>query len=427
MADAQPTASISDDDASPQGEAEQREIYANFQFEIYAQGALSGQTPELPITAAALEARAREQLSDEAFGYVAGGAGSERTMSANLRAFERWEIVPRMLRDVSERDLSVSVLGTAMPAPVLLAPIGVQSIVHPEAELAVARAAAARGLTSILSTAASNTIEDVAAAVEDVAVSSSKVAATESAQPAGRWYQLYWPRDRDLAASFVARAVGAGYEAIVVTLDTWLLGWRPRDLKNGYLPFLKGEGVANYFSDPVFRAALERPPEEDPAPAIGHWAYQFANPRVTWEDLAWLREQTSLPIVLKGILHAEDARRAVQAGVDGVIVSNHGGRQVDGSIGALDALPGVREAVGGQLAVLFDSGIRTGADVFKALALGADAVCLGRPYAWGLALGGQAGVEHVLRCLLAELDLTLALSGYTEIAQLDRTSLQRSG
>jgi lactate 2-monooxygenase len=389
--------------------AQQQPVFANFQFEIYAQG-LAGETPKLPVNAAELQERARERLSAAAYGYVAGGAGSELTMAANLRAFESWEIVPRMLRDVSERDLSTSVLGTRMPAPVLLAPIGVQSIVHPEGELAVGRAAAAHGVPAILSTAASHTLEQVA----------------ETMGQASRWYQLYWPRDRDLAASFVARAADAGYEAIVVTLDTWLLGWRPRDLDNAYLPFLKGEGVANYFSDPVFRAALERTPEEDPGPAIGHWAYQFANPRVTWDDLAWLRGQTTLPIVLKGVLHPEDARRALDAGVEGVIVSNHGGRQVDGSIAALEALPGVHEAGGGELAVLFDSGIRTGADVFKALALGADAVCLGRPYVWGLGLDGQAGVEHVLRCLLAELDLTLALSGYTEIAQVDASALRRA-
>jgi lactate 2-monooxygenase len=392
-------------DADP---AVQEQPFANFQYEIYAQG-LGGQTPPLPVSAGDLEARARERLSPEAFGYVAGGAGSELTMAANLRAFERVEIVPRMLRDVSQRDLGCSVLGTAMAAPVLLAPVGVQSIVHPDGELAVARAAAAQGLAFILSTAASHTMEDVA----------------EAAGGACRWYQLYWPKDRDLAASFVARAGDAGYEAIVVTLDTWLLGWRPRDLANGYLPFLKGEGVANYFSDPVFRAALERTPEEDPGPAIGQWAYQFANPSVTWEDLAWLREQTALPIVLKGIVHDEDARRALDAGVDGLIVSNHGGRQVDGSIGALDALGAVRDAVGAELPVLFDSGIRTGADVFKALALGADAVCLGRPYMWGLALDGQAGVEQVLRCLLAELDLTLALSGHTSVAQIDGDALRQ--
>jgi lactate 2-monooxygenase len=384
----------------------QADVFANFQFEIYGRG-LVKETPKLPVSVAELEERARDVLSAEAFGYVAGGAGAERTVHANQQAFERWRIVPRMLRDVSVRDLSTSVLGTAMPAPVMLAPVGVQSIIHPEAELAAGKAAASAGLPFILSTAASHTIEEVAEAMGE----------------ASRWYQLYWPRDRELAASFVERAGQAGYGAIVVTLDTWLLGWRPRDLQRAYLPFLKGEGVANYFSDPVFRAALEKTPEEDPGPAIAHWAYQFANPSVVWGDLAWLREQTRLPILLKGLVHAEDAKRAVDAGVDGLIVSNHGGRQVDGAIGALDALPAIREVVGGDLPVLFDSGIRTGADVFKALALGANAVCLGRPFVWGLALDGQAGVEQVLRCLLAEFDLTLALSGYTTVEQVDRGAL----
>jgi lactate 2-monooxygenase len=383
--------------------------FGNFQYEIYARG-LAEERPQLPVSAAELQERAREVMSPEAYGYVAGGAGSERTMQANLDAFERWKIVPRMLRDVSLRDLSCSLLEMAMPAPLMLAPVGVQSIVHPDAELASARAAAAQGVPFILSTASSHSIEQVAEAIGE----------------ASRWYQLYWPRDRDLAASFVGRAEASGYGAIVLTLDTWLLGWRPRDLQHAYLPFLKGQGVANYFSDPVFRAALEKSPEEDPGPAIGHWAYQFANPSVSWADLAWLREQTELPIVLKGIVHAEDAKRAVQEGVDGLIVSNHGGRQVDGALGSLDALPAIREAVGDELAVLFDSGIRTGADVFKALALGADAVCIGRPYMWGLALAGQAGVEQVLRYLLAELDLTLALTGHTTLAQIDRDSVVRS-
>jgi isopentenyl diphosphate isomerase/L-lactate dehydrogenase-like FMN-dependent dehydrogenase len=380
--------------------------FANFQFEIYALGLLD-EVPKLPVSVARLEERAQEVLSAEAFGYVAGGAGAERTVRANLTALERWRIVPRMLRDVSERELSTTVLGTAMPAPLMLAPVGVQSIIHPEAELATARAAASLGVPFILSTAASHSIEEVAEAVGE----------------SSRWYQLYWPKDRELAKSFLRRAEEAGYGAIVVTLDTWLLGWRPRDLQHSYLPFLKGEGVANFFSDPVFRAALTKAPEEDLAAAVGLWAEQFADPRVTWAQLAWLREQTGLPVLLKGILHADDAERALAAGVDGLVVSNHGGRQVDGSIGALDALPGIREVVGGEVPVLFDSGIRTGADVFKALALGADAVCLGRPYVWGLALDGQRGVEHVLRCLLAELDLTLALSGYTAVGQLDRGSL----
>jgi lactate 2-monooxygenase len=385
------------------------EVFADFEFEIYARG-LADETPKLPIAASELLERARELMGAEAFGYVAGGAGAERTMRSNLREFELWQIVPRMLRDVSARELSTSVLGTALPAPLMLAPVGVQSIVHPEAELASGRAAASRGLPFIMSTASSHSIEDVAQAMGG----------------ASRWYQLYWPKDRDLAQSFVDRAGKAGFSAIVVTLDTWMLGWRPRDLQHAYLPFLRGEGVAVYFSDPVFRGALEKAPEQDLGPAIAHWAYQFANPTVTWDDLGWLREQTKLPILLKGIVDADDARRAVAAGVDGLIVSNHGGRQVDGAVAALRALPSIRDALGEEFPVLFDSGIRTGADVFKALALGADAVCVGRPYVWGLALDGQAGVEHVLRCLLAELDLTLALSGYTNVSQLTRSALSRS-
>lgn len=384
--------------------------YASFQYLIYA-GGLAEQTPALPVSAAELQERAREKLGAGPYGYVAGGAGSERTMQANLDALARRQIVPRMLRDVSERDLGTSVLGTEMPAPLMLAPVGVQTIVHPEGELASARAAASLGLPYIHSTAASHSIEQAAEAV--------------GAGP--RWYQLYWPRERELAASFVARAERAGYEAVVLTLDTWFLGWRPRDLKNAYLPFLKAEGVANYFSDPVFRAALEKTAEEDVGAAVGHWAYQFSNPTVRWEDLEWLKEQTSLPLVLKGIVHPEDARRAQRLGVDGIVVSNHGGRQVDGSLGSLDALPAIRAAVGEDLPLLFDSGVRTGADIFKALALGANAVCIGRPYVWGLALAGQTGVEHVLRWLLGELDLTLALSGYTSISQLGPEALAASG
>jgi len=384
------------------------EAFANFQYEIYGRG-LAGETPSQSVAIAGLEERAREVLSASAFGYVAGGAGMERTLRANVEAFASWQIVPRMLRDVSLRDLSVTVLGTQMPAPLLLAPVGVQSIVHREGELAAARGAAAQGLPFIFSTAASHTFEQVAEAMGD----------------ASRWYQLYWPKERDLAASFLRRASDAGYGAVVVTLDTWLLGWRPRDLQNAYLPFLHGEGVANYFSDPVFRAALAQPPEEEPAAAIGHWAYQFANPSVTWEDVAWLREQTQLPILLKGIVHADDARLAREAGVEGIVVSNHGGRQVDGSLPAIDALPSVREAVGSEMTVLFDSGIRSGADILKALALGADAVCVGRPYVWGLALEGQRGVEQVLRALLAELDLTMALSGHTHVAEVGPGALRR--
>ncbi|HEX5308509.1 MAG TPA: lactate 2-monooxygenase [Solirubrobacteraceae bacterium] len=391
--------------------------FSNYEHEIYLAGMLGGRKPARTLDWRELEASAYAMLPRGPRGYIQGGAGLGETMRANREAFDAWRIVPRMLRDVSERTLERTVLGSKLPAPLLLAPIGVQTVAHPDGELASARAAAHVGLPLIASTAAAHTIEQIAQAGGTAGGTSDH----------GFWYQLYWPRDRELARSFIDRAVAAGYKALVVTLDTWLLGWRPADLSDGFLPFLRGEGNCNYLQDPVFCAALPKPPEEDMATAVAYWAYQFSNPSIGWDDLAFLRECTDLPIVLKGIQSAADARLAVEHGIEGIIVSNHGGRQVDGAIAALDALPGVREAVGEAFPLLFDSGIRTGSDVFKALALGADAVCLGRPYVWGLALDGQAGVEHVLRCLLAELDLTLALSGYTTVAELDSTALRRAG
>ncbi|MFO7279916.1 MAG: lactate 2-monooxygenase [Thermoanaerobacterales bacterium] len=373
--------------------------YADYQHEIYLRGT-AGERPPFTTDLSRLEEAAREVLDPQAFGYVAGSAGSGSTARANRAAFERWRIVPRMLRDVAERDLSTEVLGTPMPAPVLLAPIGVQTIVHPEGELASARAAAELGLVYIHSTAAAHSIEQAAEASGD----------------GPRWYQLYWPKDPEVAASLVQRAEAAGYRAIVVTLDTFMLGWRPTDLDTAYLPFLQGTGIANYLTDPAFNAPL---PEGAPlSDKVFRWAGMFGNPRLTWDDLAWLRERTSLPIVLKGVLHPDDARAAADAGVDGIVVSNHGGRQVDGAVAALDALPAIVEAVGDRLTVLLDSGVRNGADVVKAVALGAAAVLYGRPYVYGLALGGQAGVTHVLRCLLGELDATVALAGRRRLADL---------
>ena len=382
--------------------------FGNYQYEIYLKG-LAGEVPKLPATYAGLEKRAREELKPEAYAYVAGGAGEEHTVRANREAFDAWRILPRMLRDVSERDLSASVLGTELPAPAMLAPIGVLGIVHEEGEVAAARAAAAMGIPAVLSTSASTSIEDFAEAIGD----------------GPRWFQLYWPTDPELAASFFSRAEAAGYSAIVVTLDTRLLAWRPRDIEAAYLPFLRGDGIANYTSDPVFCGALEKSPEEDPQAAVMHWVTQFPNPSLTWDDLDWLRERTRLPIVLKGVLDPDDVSRAVDAGVDGVIVSNHGGRQVDGAVGALDALPEVVDAAPDDYPVLFDSGIRTGADIFKAIALGASAVLIGRPYVWGLGLGGQEGVEAVMRGILGDFDLTMALSGYTSLGELEPASLRR--
>jgi lactate 2-monooxygenase len=355
---------------------------------------VSGESP-WPISPEEWEARAAEALEPGPFDYIAGGAGSEATMRANLEAFERRRLRPRMLTGNREREISVEVLGTRSPAPFLLAPIGVLSIAHPDGELAVARASAATGVPMVLSSAASHSLEEVAGELAD----------------APRWFQLYWVNDQDVVASLVRRAEEAGYGALVVTLDTLTLGWRDRDLRKPYLPFVTGEGCAQFFSDPVFRSRLERPPEEDVLAAAVAMLATFPNLGLTWEDLAWLREETELPVLVKGVLTAEDAVRAREAGVDGIVVSNHGGRQVDGAVPALDALVEVRETLGREAVVLMDSGIRRGSDVLKALALGADAVLLGRPYAYGLAVGGQEGVETVIRHLMAETDLTLALMG----------------
>jgi lactate 2-monooxygenase len=387
--------------------------FGDFQNEIYLRG-LAGERPDLPMTAGGLEAAARGTLTAEAFGYLAGGASSERTITVNRDAFARWRIVPRMLRGVTARDLSTTVLGTPMSAPVLTAPVGVLGLVHPDAERAVTRATAAWGLTSVLSTLSSTTLEDVAAAAPD----------------AQRWFQLYWPRDPELAESLVRRAEQAGYRAIVVTVDTWSLGWRPRDLELAHLPFLRGEGLANYLSDPVFRSRLSAPPEESGEAmraAVLTWVGLFGHPGLVWADLAALREWTRLPILIKGICHPDDARAALDQGADAVIVSNHGGRQVDGARAALDCLPDVVAAVGGRVPVLLDSGIRCGADVLIALALGARAVLLGRPWVYGLGLAGQRGVEHVLRTILGDLDLTLALAGYRSPAELDTHSVITEG
>ena len=361
---------------------------------------ISGES-QWPVGADAWEAHAQNVLDAGPFGYIAGGAGNESTVRANREAFERRHLRPRMLSGNLERDASVDVLGTRSPVPFFLAPIGVLSIAHPDGELAAARAAAALRIPFILSSAASHSIEEVAEAMGD----------------APRWFQLYWVNDREICASFVQRAEAAGYAAIVVTLDTLTLGWRPRDLRNAYLPFLSGQGCAQFFSDPVFCGRLEQPPAGDVLTAAAMMLSTFPNLRLTWKDLGWLREQTKLPLLVKGVLTAEDARHSVAAGIDGIVVSNHGGRQVDGAVASLDALVEVRAAV--DVPLLVDGGVRGGADVVKGIALGADAVLLGRPYAYGLAVGGEDGVRAVLEQFAAETDLTLALLGAHGVRELD--------
>jgi len=382
--------------------------FASYQDEIYRRG-LAGQNPALPITFADLEAKAAAALPPSVWGYVAGGAGDEHTQRANCRAFEHWGLIPRMLVAPTERDLSVELFGVRLAAPVFMAPIGVIGVCAQDGhgDLACARAAARTGIPFVAGTLSSDPMEDVAPACGDTP----------------GFFQLYTPPDREMAASLVHRAEVVGFKAIVLTLDTWVTGWRPRDLSAGNYPQVPSGCLANYTTDPVFLAGLE--PGEDPTDAVVHKLPIFGGP-VTWDDLDWLRSVTELPLILKGICHPDDARRAKDAGADGIYCSNHGGRQANNGLPALDCLPGVLEAADG-LPVLFDSGIRGGADIIKALALGATAVGIGRPYAYGLALGGVDGVMHVLRCLLAEADLLMAVDGYPARRDLVPEALRRVG
>ncbi|WP_278313996.1 alpha-hydroxy-acid oxidizing protein [Lolliginicoccus levis] len=411
------------------------------QDRIYRDG-VSGRMPAVPTDPAGLEEAAMAVLPDKAAAYLAGGAGSEATMRANRSAFDRWAIVPRVLRDVSERDLTVELFGRKLPAPIALAPIGVLELAHEEADLAVARAAAEAGVPFIFSNQASVPMEDCAAAMGS----------------APRWFQLYWSTEDELVHSFIRRAEDCGAEALVITLDTTMLGWRPRDLNWGSLPFSQGQGIAQYTSDPVFarivrNRILNEPVGKpdvrltrdtvrtlvsmtqhypgrflpnllsaQPRAAVETFLRIYSRPSLTWDDIAAARELTRLPIVLKGILHPDDARRAADLGVDGVVVSNHGGRQIDGGIASLDALPAVKAAAG-DMRVMLDSGVRTGADILKAIALGADLVLIGRPYAWGLALAGSDGVSEVIGNLRAELDLTMGLSGLRSISEITPEAL----
>ena len=413
------------------------------QTEIYT-GGLRGARPAVPASFTELQHRAKKKMSEEAFAYVAGGAGRESTISANRKAFDRWQILPRMLNDVSVRNTSVELFGYRYPAPLLLAPIGVLELVDPEADLAVARAAASEGVPMIFSSQASVPMETCADAMGS----------------APRWFQLYWSTSDRLVKSFVSRAEDAGCQAIVLTLDTTMLGWRPRDLNLAYLPFLRAKGIAQYTSDPVFRELMEEHGDEDPGQqkkinlsairalfemsrnypgsffgnllsgeplrAVRTFIRTYSRPSLTWDDLPFLRGLTDLPLLLKGLLHPEDARKALESGIDGIIVSNHGGRQVDGAVSALDALPEVVEAVGSSIPVLYDSGIRTGSDIVKALAHGAKAVLLGRPYVYGLALAGQVGVREVIRNYRAELELTMGLAGIAEISDIGPETVRKT-
>lgn len=383
--------------------------YGDYQNAIYFAG-LSGVVPKVPVDFATLAARATAAMPASVRDYVQGGCGDEYTQDHNAAAFRHWGMVPRMMVDCATRDLSVDLFGLRLPSPIFMAPIGVTGLMTPDGhgDLAAARAAAETRVPLVASTLSNDPLEDVAQAMGDTP----------------GFFQLYTPKDRDLAASLVSRAEAAGYKGIVVTLDTWVTGWRPRDLNTGNFPQLRGHVLMNYFSDPVFRRLLQTPPEQDPAAAVRTWTATFGKV-LTWDDMPWLRSLTKLPLILKGICHPDDARRAIDTGADAIYCSNHGGRQANGGIAAIDMLPGV-VAAAGRTPVLFDSGVRSGSDVVKALALGAAAVGVGRPYSYGLALDGAAGAAHVLRCILAEADLLMAVNGYPDLAAVRAAGASRS-
>ena len=383
--------------------------YGAMQNEIYNAG-LKGILPTFPVDFATLEKRAHEALGPSLTNYVAGGCGDEHTQDQNAAAFHHWGMVPRMMVDCSERDLSIELFGHRYPTPLFMAPIGLNGEASQDrhGDMAAARASALTGVPFCASTLANDPLEDVKAACGDT--------------PA--WFQLYTPRNRELATSLIRRAEEAGYKALVVTLDTWVTGWRPRDLNASNFPQLRGKVLQNYFTDPVFRSLLAKPPEEDVQAAIFTWAATFGQV-LTWDDMAWFKSVTKLPIVLKGICHPDDARRAVDHGADAVYCSNHGGRQANGGIATIDLLPDV-VAAAGDTPVLFDSGVRSGTDAVKALALGARAVGVGRPYTYGLALGGAEGAAWVLRSILAEADLLMAVNGYPTLKDVRAAGAMRT-
>ena len=384
--------------------------FSDFQNEIYFAG-IDGRLPKLPVNFAALEKLAHEAMAPSVMSYIAGGCGDEHTQKFNVTAFEHWGIIPRILAGGGVRDLSIDLFGMKLRTPIFMCPIGVIGICPADGhgDMATARAAAQTGVPMVASTLSEDPMELVA----------GELGSTPGL------FQLYTPNDRELAESLVRRAEAAGFKAIVITLDTWILGWRPRDLNHANFPQLRGYCLANYFSDPRFRAMLEKSPEEDPRAAVMQWIKVFSGP-MPWADLPWLRSLTKLPLILKGICHPDDARRAIDGGVDGIYCSNHGGRQANCGVAAIDMLPGVVEAAD-KTPVLFDSGVRSGTDVVKALALGAAAVGIGRPYAYGLALDGADGIVHVLRCILAEADLLMAADGYPTLAQLRNVAIRVRG
>lgn len=411
------------------------------QRKIYLDG-FAGKKPLTPVSYADLEAKARTRLSPEAFAYLAGGAGRESTIEHNRTALDGIKIHPRMLGGVQEVRMQLPWRGHTLPAPLMLAPIGVLELAHRDGDLAEARACAELKIPMIISSQASHPMEAIAKELGD----------------SPRLFQLYYSKSRELSQSFIRRAEAIGCSAIVVTLDTTMLGWRLRDLQLGYNPFIMGKGIAQYYSDPVFNALPDPLRDVNAKPSItpelilnlirvcqripggfiqnlkGNKALNtatkftsiFSNPGITWSDIELIRSWTKLPIYLKGVLRTDDALKAISIGVDGIIISNHGGRQIDGAISSVEALAHISPAVKNKIDLWIDSGIRTGSDVYKCLALGATGVMVGRPYAMALACNGAQGVVDCITNIISELELNMALSGCADIDALNETMITHS-
>ncbi|WP_320939161.1 alpha-hydroxy acid oxidase [Lysinibacillus capsici] len=364
---------------------------------------ITAQAP-FPICFADLEKAVAEKIEAGPYGYIRSGAGGEQTLRNNRAAFEKYSIVPRFLNDVSNVDTSVHLFGKTYPTPLLFAPVGMNGMVHDEGELAVARAAQFLNIPYIQSTVSTFALEEVA----------------QAAPSATKWFQLYWSTNEEIAFSMAARAEEAGFEAIVLTVDTVMLGWREEDVRNQFSPLKLGYARGNYMNDPVFTASL---PDDSFESYVQGVLQNVFHPKLNWEHVRELKKRTNLPILLKGILHPEDAKLAIDNGINGIIVSNHGGRQLDGVIGSLDALPAIAKVVNGQIPIILDSGVYRGMDALKALSLGADAVAIGRPFVYGLALEGQQGVEKVMTNLYDELKVSIALAGATSVKGLRNITL----
>jgi lactate 2-monooxygenase len=365
--------------------------YGSYQFELLTKGGV----PSVTTDPNKLEAQAKQKMPPKAFGFLAGGSGERATLDANRLAFHQWKLIPRMLRGSGSRDLSVQIFGKKYPTPVMIAPIGFQNVFHPDAEPGVASIANELGLPYVMSMNSHAPIEDIASANEK----------------GERWFQLYWPPSDYMTITYLNKAKANGFRVLVVTLDAFTLGWRPWDLDQAYFP--------------VNTPSAPRTPNNVTIPGVPFRPDTFFSPAPSWERLKVLRENWSGPIVLKGIQHVDDAKAAVAAGMDGIIVSNHGGRQLDGGIGSLDALEEIADAVGDRITVLFDSGIRTGADVIKALSLGAKAVLVGRPWAYGLGIAGKEGARSVLRGILAQVEINMNIAGLQSIKDCNRKALRK--